>query len=68
MILHQTADKKSTPAGEAESLSIDWDRWEIGNADQMVAWIQDQWGLGIPGTPLTLEQRVERLEREVFGG
>lgn len=62
LILHQTADKKAPPHGSVESYALDYDRWERGNATHMFDWIADLYGL--PEVPLTLEQRVERLEVE----
>jgi len=44
IVMHQTADKKLTPPGEAESATIDWDRWELGNAEEMQQWIAEAWG------------------------
>lgn len=51
VVLHQTADKKSTPDGETESRSIDWDRWELGNVDQMINWIESIYGSSQPPQP-----------------
>lgn len=46
VILHQTADKKPTPPGVARSKSMDWDRWEIGNTQEMRLFIEQVWGGG----------------------
>lgn len=51
VILHQTADKKSGFAGEAQSYAVDCDRWEIGNASQMHQWIDEVWGGGVTPEP-----------------
>lgn len=67
VVMQQTADKKAAPGGESESYTNDWDRWELGNAEQMQQWIANTWGGAPLPPPLTLEERVERLEEEVFG-
>lgn len=51
VILHQTADKKVGFSGEVESGSVDWDRWEIGNASEMHEWIDGVWGDGVVDPP-----------------
>lgn len=47
VILHQTSDHKLAPPGEVASKAVDWDRWEIGNEEQMHQWIKDKWGGGV---------------------
>jgi hypothetical protein len=44
VILHQTADLKPGFPGETTSKDIDWNRWEIGNEEQMLKWIDAVWG------------------------
>lgn len=46
VVMHQTADKKRPPPGEVQSLSVAWNRWEIGNEMQMHQWIRNEWGDG----------------------
>ncbi|MFC1996981.1 GH25 family lysozyme [Chloroflexota bacterium] len=70
IVLHQTADKKPTPPGEAESKSIDWDRWEIGNEEEMKVWIADKWGAAEPAEPgepqdPAYEVRLKAAEGEI---
>lgn len=55
VILHQTADKKPGFDGEVESRSVDWDRWELGNAMQMADWIEDKWANGNGNGPGPIE-------------
>lgn len=43
VVLHQTCDKKPPFPGEVENLSADWDRWEIGNEQEMHMWIGQEW-------------------------
>jgi hypothetical protein len=50
VILHQTADKKEEFIGKngeeesAGSISVDWNRWELGNEYQMHKWIKNTFG------------------------
>lgn len=44
IIMHQTADKKPGYPKEAQSFSVDYDRWEIGNETEMHQWIAENWG------------------------
>jgi len=46
VILHQCADKKAGFPGECQSAAADYDRWELGTAADMVAWIEDHYGGG----------------------
>lgn len=48
VLWHQTSSHKPDFPGEAESLSIDWDRWELGDFRQMLNWIAINWKRGIP--------------------
>jgi len=48
VLIIQTSSHKPDFPGEAESLSIDWNRWELGNKLQMLTWIQDNWHIGSP--------------------
>lgn len=61
VVLHQTADRKPPFPGEVQSLSVDWDRWEIGNEAEMHQWIDDTWGMGEqpPGQVSLAEWAVE---------
>lgn len=52
VIMHQTADKKPTPEGVARSKSMDWDRWELGNVQQMDEFIETVWGGGVEPAPV----------------
>jgi hypothetical protein len=52
VILHQTADKKPGFYGEAESAAVDYDRWELGSAVDMVAFIEEVWGGHAPPPPV----------------
>lgn len=52
VILHQTADKKPGFFGEAESAAVDYDRWELGSAVDMVAFIEEVWGGHAPPPPV----------------
>lgn len=62
VILHQTSGKKAGFSGEVESASVDWDRWEIGNASEMHQWISENWGSSpIPVPDYTLEEKVDIL-------
>ena len=65
VILHQTSDHKPDFEGEADSLSIDWNRgvnlWKTHSG--MREFIDYQWPATETG--LTLEQRVEALEYQV---
>lgn len=65
VLLHQTADKKAPPAGAVESYALDYNRWERGTEAQMVDFLGAEYGSG--EAPKTLEERVERLEKAVFG-
>ena len=51
VVLHQTSDHKLAPPGEVQSRSVDWDRWEIGNQDEMELWIAGKWGGAAPPPP-----------------
>lgn len=51
VILHQTSDHKLAPPGEVQSKSVDWDRWEKGNQDEMELFIAGVWGGGSPPPP-----------------
>ena len=51
VVLHQTSDHKLAPPGEVQSKSVDWDRWEIGNEEEMHQWIKDTWGEGSEPPP-----------------
>ena len=44
ILIHQTADKKVGFAGEVQSKSVDWDRWELGNVMDMHQFIKNEWG------------------------
>lgn len=47
IVLHQTADKKAPFQYETgRSTIVDWDRWEVGNEDEMKDWIALNWGEG----------------------
>lgn len=46
VVMHQTADKKRPPAGEVQSYTVDWDRWQLGDEQQMHQWIAAHWGDG----------------------
>ena len=51
VILHQTSDHKPPPDSyEVATKSVDWDRWEFGNAEEMNTWIRETWG-GSPPIP-----------------
>lgn len=65
IILHQTSDHKPGFVGEAESRSVDWDRWQCGGLAGMFDVIRE-WG-GAARPALTLDERVARLEEAVFG-
>lgn len=43
VVLHQTADKKPGFSGEAGSLSVDYERWELGDELAMYQWISKNW-------------------------
>jgi hypothetical protein len=51
VVLHQTSDKKRAPIGEVESKSVDWDRWELGNENEMHVFIGQTWGEGTTPPP-----------------
>ena len=51
IVLHQTADKKPGFPGEVESAAVDWDRWELGDEQEMHAFIQQEWGGEDPPPP-----------------
>ena len=51
VVLHQTADKKPAPPAATYSGTLDWDRWEIGNAQEMDGWIQTNWAKTTPVPP-----------------
>lgn len=53
IILHQTADKKPGFPGEAESAAVDYDRWELGDEDDMDTFVQAEYGGGVepPANP-----------------
>lgn len=61
VIMHQTSDHKVDFPGEAASLSIDWDRWMIGDLAQMRNWIHNTWGGGEPQP--TWEQAIDAWAR-----
>lgn len=44
VLIHQTSDHKTDFPDEAESLSIDWNRWELGSLLDMFNWIRQNWG------------------------
>lgn len=44
VLLHQTADKKPGFYGEAESSAVDYDRWEHGDAVDLVNFIKAEYG------------------------
>jgi len=52
VVLHQTSDHKAPFPGEVQSKSVDWDRWEIGNEEQMNQWIDVAWGEGPEPPPV----------------
>ncbi len=59
VVLHQTADKKPGFPGEVESYSVDYNRWEIGDATHMTNWIKERWG----GEPAPVQyEPIEPLE------
>ena len=55
ILLHQTADKKAPFPGEVPTpyagKSVDWDRWELGNEEEMHQWIKTAWGEGSAPPP-----------------
>jgi hypothetical protein len=65
IILHQTSDKKLAPAGEVESKSVDWNRWEIGNKMQMHEWISSNWGGAAPPPPPDEIEPIEPIEKRI---
>lgn len=59
VVLHQTADKKPGFPGEVESYSVDYNRWELGDAENMGKWISTHWG----GEPAPVQyESIEPLE------
>jgi hypothetical protein len=65
VIIHQTADKKPPPPGVTSRSIADHDRWEIGNEQQMHAWIESTWGSGpvSPPDPPDKPDQVIPIER-----
>jgi len=64
VVMHQTADKKPAPTGATYSGTLDWDRWELGNSDQMHAWIQQNWGEGVtPPEPCPNPDYISYVKR-----
>jgi hypothetical protein len=59
IIMHQTADKKPGFSGEVQSASVDWDRWEIGNKEEMHQFIAEVWGDDTPDIPDIPENPIE---------
>lgn len=51
VVMHQTADKKAGPPGAVVSKALDYDRWELGNADEMRQFIEAEWGGGSEPIP-----------------
>lgn len=51
VFLHQTSDKKRTPNGEAQSLSIDWDRYQLGDEEHLHNFVSSTWGDGTQPPP-----------------
>lgn len=66
ILMHQTSDHKLAPPGEVASKAVDWNRWELGNEQQMHALIKQLWGGGVvvpepePEPPIgqPIEQRI----------
>jgi uncharacterized protein YgiM (DUF1202 family) len=50
------------PPGEVQSKSVDWDRWEIGNEQEMHDWISQNWGGGSPPSPPPPSPYIERVK------
>lgn len=65
VVLHQTSDKKPAPTGATVSGTIDWDRWEIGNPNEMHVWIQQNWGGELPVPPPSDDLVVYNERRRV---
>lgn len=67
VVMHQTADKKPGPPGAVVSKALDYDRWELGNADEMRLFIEQEWGGAEPEEPeeeegaLVFEVMTDRL-------
>jgi hypothetical protein len=62
VILHQTSDHKLAPPGEVQSRAVDWDRWEIGNEQEMHTWISENWGGASPPPPPPPAPYIERVK------
>lgn len=62
VILHQTSDHKLAPPGEVQSKAVDWDRWEIGNEQEMHDWIATAWGSMPPPPPPPPSPYIERVK------
>ena len=62
ILLHQTSAKGNGALYGVQSASIDLNRWQLSE-DALKAFIGDE----DIHEPLTLEQRIERLEKQVFG-
>lgn len=48
ILWHQTSDHKIDFPGEVDSMSVDWDRWELGDHTQMYLWIKQNWLIDKP--------------------
>ena len=67
VVMQQTADKKAPFSGElptrGASKSVDWDRWELGNEEEMHQWIATAWGDGTTSPPDETVPPVDIQER-----
>lgn len=75
ILLHQTADKKAPYPGECPTpgagKSVDRDRWELGNKEEMHKFIAEAWGEGTTPPPIPTpsdEVKVTTAALNVRGG
>lgn len=68
VILHQSSGKKPGFPGEVQSAAVDWDRWELGDYQDMLQFVANTWGGEEPPLPSPdpIEDEV-RIEIEVNG-
>jgi len=66
VILKQTASKKAGFSGEAESGAVDYDRWMLGDEQQMHNWIDEHYGDAPKPEPTFTQAELERIVAEAI--